>query len=227
MNRAMAKVTASAPMNRGGGIVRSARFVAEAFGPLMIFYVCEHMYGLLAAILSGIVTGAILAALQIARDRKVSPFTAFVAVSVVVFGAIDLKYRTGFAVKIEPALGNAITGAFFVGTAIFGRPLLNELVEKQLGRPLNPALGPYFRNYTIAMGLYMFARAGVYVWMAYNLTLDQVLFVRGTLLPLSIVIPIAGEMVVRQLVFGRMEFRRLLKGGGGGGGGDGAPTSTV
>jgi intracellular septation protein A len=196
----------------GSGIVRTARFVIESFGPLIIFYVCEHSYGLLAAIISGIVTGAILVGIQITRERKISPFTAFVAASVVVFGAVDLKYRTGFAVKIEPALGNVITGIFFIGTAVFGRPLVNELLEKQLGKPLDPALRNYFRDYTIALGFYMFVRAGVFVWMAYNLTLDQVLFVRGTALPLSFVVPIVGEMLVRHFMFGRKEFRRLLKG---------------
>ncbi|MEO8877602.1 MAG: VC0807 family protein [Polyangiaceae bacterium] len=193
----------------GSGAVRIARFAIESFGPLIAFYVFEHWYGLVAAIISGIVSGALLITLQIVSERKVSPFTGFIAVSVVVFGAIDLKYRTGFAVKIEPALGNTITGIFFIATALLGRPLVNELMEKQLGRPLNPQLVPYFRNYSIAMGLYFFARAGLYVWMAYHLTLDQVLVVRG-ILPVSIIPLILGEMVARHFTFGRKRFRELL-----------------
>lgn len=208
----MSEVAKTESKKSGSGIVRTARFVVESFGPLIIFYFFEHQYGLLAAIISGIVTGAILAGVQIARERKISPFTAFVAASVVVFGAIDLKYRSGFAVKIEPALGNAITGLFFIGTAIFNRPIVNELIEKQLGKPINPLLRNYFRNYTIGLGLYMFARAGSFVWMAYNLSLDQVLFIRGTVLPASFIVPIVGEMIARHFTFGRKEFRRLLKG---------------
>jgi intracellular septation protein A len=200
--------TAKAP----GGTARVARFVVEAFGPLIAFYVFEHSYGLVAAIISGIVSGAILVSLQIARERKISPFTAFVASSVVVFGVIDLKYQTGFFVKIEPALGNAISGIFFIGTAIFGRPVVSELLEKQLGRPLNPQLGPYFRNYTIAIGAYFFLRAALFVWMAYRLTLDQVLVVRGTILPLTLIPLILGEMIVRHFTYGRKRFRQLLKG---------------
>src|SRR6185369_10427681 len=91
---------------------------------------------LLAAIISSIVIGAALVIVQIARDRRISPFTAFVAASVVVFGALDLKYQTGFFVKLEPALGNAFAGLFFLGTVLVGRPLLVELVEKQLGRAM-------------------------------------------------------------------------------------------
>ena len=89
---------------------------------------------------------------------------------------------------------------------------MSELIEKQLGRPLNPELGPYFRNYTIAIGLYFFARASLFVWMAYRLTLDQVLFIRGTVLPLTIIPLILGEMAVRHFTYGRKRFRQLLKG---------------
>ena len=70
------------PKVGGGSTARVARFVVEAFGPLIAFYVFEHVYGLVAAIISGIVSGTTLVAMQIARERKISPFTAFVASSV-------------------------------------------------------------------------------------------------------------------------------------------------
>jgi intracellular septation protein A len=182
------------------------RFVLESFGPLIAFVVLEHAVSLLAAIISSIVTGVILVALQIARDKKVSPFTAFVAASVAVFGALDLKYRTGFFVKIEPALGNAITGLFFLGTVALGRPLLIELVEKQRGEPLTDRGRAYIRGLTVAWGLFFFVRTAAYVWMAYHLTIDQALAIRSVAGPASFGVMIVGEMGVRYARWGKAAF---------------------
>lgn len=184
----------------------AARFLLESFGPLIVFVACEHAISLLAAIVSSIVTGTILVVLQIARDRKVSPFTAYVAASVAVFGALDLKYRTGFFVKIEPALGNVLTGLFFVGTVALGRPLLVELVEKQRGKPLADRGKLYIRALTVAWGLFFFVRASAYVWMAYHLTIDQALAIRSIAGPASFGVMIVGEMGVRWLRFGKAAF---------------------
>jgi intracellular septation protein A len=184
-----------------------ARFLAESFGPLVVFVVLEHTVSLLAAIISSIVAGVILVALQIARDKKVSPFTAFVASSVAIFGALDLKYRTGFFVKIEPALGNTFTGLFFLATFVLGKPIIRELAEKQSGRKLSERASGYLRALTVVWGFFFFARAGAYVWMAYKLTLDQALAVRSIASPISFGVMIVGEMGVRWLRWGRAGFK--------------------
>ena len=152
-------------------------------------------------------TGAILVGLQIARERKISPFTAFVAASVAVFGALDLKYRTGFFVKIEPALGNALTGAFFLATVALGRPVILELVEKQRSEPLSDRARVYLRGLTVVWGLFFFARTAAYVWMAYHLTIDQALAIRSVASPVSFGVMIAGEMGFRWLRWGKKAFQ--------------------
>jgi intracellular septation protein A len=181
------------------------RWVLESFGPLIAFVVLEHTVSLLAAIISSIVTGVVLVALQIARERKVSPFTAFIAASVALFGVLDLKYRTGFFVKLEPALGNALTGLFFLGTVAVGRPIILELAEKQLGRKIERAHG-YLRKLTIAWGLFFFARAAIYVWMAYRVPLDRALAIRGIGSPVSFAVMVVGEMGLRYLRYGKRAF---------------------
>lgn len=184
-----------------------ARFVFESFGPLIAFISLEHTVSLLAAIIASIAIGAILVAVQIKRDKKLSPFTAFIAASVVGFGILDLKYQTGFFVKLEPALGNALTGLFFVGTVVMGRPLLVELAEKQMGRSLDNARG-YLQLWTLLWGLFFFARSAAYLWMAYNVSLDRALVVRGLLGPLSIGVMIGSEWGVRYFRFGKKAMKR-------------------
>lgn len=171
------------------------------FGPLIVFITFEHLVGLFAAIVSGIVSGAILVAWQIIRERKISPFTAFIAASVVGFGILDLHYQTGFFVKIEPALGNVLTGCFFLGTVVVGKPIILDFAEKALGRKLSEAAHPYMRNWTIVWGVFFFIRAAVYVWMAYRLSIDQALAIRGIVGPASFGGMFLAETATRRIFF--------------------------
>lgn len=194
-------------MKRARGVVF---WVLESFGPLLVFYVVEHTAGMRAAIVASIVIGALLVARQIARDRKVSPFTAFVAVSVAVFGTLDLSLTTPFFLKLEPALGNAATAAVFLGSVALGRPVIVEIAEKQMATEearakLARARG-YLTQVTVAWGLFFVLRAAAYVWMAFRLTLDQTLLVRAVLGPASLVVMVVGEMGVRYLRFGKRAF---------------------
>jgi intracellular septation protein A len=193
-NFAATMVEATKEPSRAAGIVR---FVLESFGPLIVFVVLEHVVSLFAAIVSSIVAGVILVALQVVRDRKISPFTAYVAASVAVFGVLDLKYQSGFFVKLEPALGNTFTGLFFLGTVLLGRPVILELAQKQRKKPFTERGVAYLRGLTIAWGLFFFVRATAYVWMAYRLTIDQALAIRSIAGPVSFGVMIAGEWGVR------------------------------
>jgi intracellular septation protein A len=177
----------------------------ESFGPLLAFLAFEHLLGLLAAIISSIVIGALLVVRQIARDKKVSPFTAFIALSVVVFGVLDLRYQTGFFVKLEPALGNAVTALFFLGTVVIGKPVIVEFARRQ--RPELSERGlVYLRKLTVAWGVFFILRTGVYVWMAYHLSLDAALAIRGIAGPVSFGVMIFGEMGFRYLIYGKKAF---------------------
>ena len=178
-----------------------AAWIFKNFGPLIVFIAFEHLVGLFAAIISGVVTGAILVAWEIIRERTISPFTAFIAASVVGFGILDLHYQTGFFVKIEPALGNVLTGCFFLGTVVIGKPIVIEFAEKAMGRKLPETAHPYLRTWTIVWGAFFFVRAAVYVWMAYRLSIDQALAVRGIVGPISFGGMFLVEMATRRLFF--------------------------
>ena len=91
---------------------------------------------------------------------------------------------------------------------VLGRPLLLEIIEKQRGTTLPPAARSYLRGWTIAWGLFFFVRTAGYVWMAYNLTLERALVIRGVLGPVSLGVMFVGEMAIRFLRFGRQAFIR-------------------
>ena len=178
-------------------------WVLESFGPLIAFYALLKTVGLLAAIISGLVTGVLLVAREIWRDRRVSALTAFTALSVVIFGFLELRYRTGFFVKLEPALGNAVTGLFFLGTVALGRPLIVEIAEKQRGSRMPDSARAYMRTLTVVWGLFFFARTAAYVWMAYHVSLERALVIRGVLGPVSFGLLFAAEIGYRFLRFGK------------------------
>jgi intracellular septation protein A len=182
-------------------------WLLDSFGSLVAFWVVLHQLGLLAAILAGIVVGLATVAYQITRDKKVSPFTAFIAVNVVVFGILDLKYQSGFFVKLEPALGNVATGLFFLGSILLGKPVLVELAERGAGRPLT-RVHRYLWGWTVAWGLFFFARAAGHVWLAYNASLDQALYARALLGPLTFGAMFVIEMPVRFALYGKRAFQR-------------------
>jgi intracellular septation protein A len=200
---AEAQTAEPAKTSRWGAVIR---FLLESFGPLIVFVAFEHAVSLFAAIVSSIVTGVILVVVQIARDKKISPFTAYIAASVAVFGVLDMKYQTGFFVKIEPAIGNTLTGLFFLSTVAFGKPIIVELAQRQRAEPFKPRVLSYLRGLTIAWGLFFFVRAAAYVWMAYRLTIDQALAIRSIAGPASFGVMIVGEWGFRYLRWGKKAF---------------------
>ncbi len=174
----------------------------ESFGPLLVFYACKELWGLVAAIWSSIACGVALVARQIARDKKVSPFTAFVAVNVAVFGVLDLRYQTGFFIKLEPAFGNLATAAFFLGTVLIGKPIIEEFARRQ--KPDIPDTAkPLLRALTVAWGLFFVLRAAGHVWLAYHVSLDEALLLRALVGPASF-----GAMFAGQFVWIRARARR-------------------
>jgi intracellular septation protein A len=186
------------PVSPRDRVVRLVAWVLESFGPLLGFWIVFRIAGLVPAIVVGIVVGAALVVRTVVRERRVSPFTAFTALSVVVFGALDLRYRTGFFVKLEPALGNAVAGAFFLASVVWGRPVIIELAERSTGRPL-PHARAYLTGWTIAWGAFLFLRAAAYVWMAYFVTLERALELRAFAGPASFGAMFVLEFATRRL----------------------------
>jgi intracellular septation protein A len=155
--------------------------IFEGFGPLIVFYACEHLWGLLAAIISGIAVGGVLVAWQVVKERRVSSLTAFMAASVLIFGGLDLRYQTGFFVKLEPALGNTACGLFLLGSIALDRGVFANLAERYSGRSLAAWQRKMLFRLTLVWGVFFLLRALGFVWMAYHLTVDQAMFWRATL----------------------------------------------
>ncbi len=195
---------------RGERLLKLATWVLESFGPLLAFWIALRIAGLLTAIWVSIIVGVALVVREIVRDRKISPFTAFIATSVAVFGVLDLHYQSGFFIKIEPALGNAATGVFFIGSVFWGRPVIIELAERSAGKTL-PHARRYLTGWTVVWGVFFFVRAAAFVWMAFNLSLEKAILVRGFAGPISFAPLFAGEMLLRKVLFRKSAAQSAAK----------------
>lgn len=192
---------------RATAIFRFAFWIAETFGSAIAFYTCLHFWGIKTAVVVGILVGVAYVAREIVRDRRISPYTAFVAANVAVFGLLDLRYQSGFFLKLEPAFGNAATAVFFLGSLCAKRPLLVDLAERAAQRDLSRAHG-YLRVLTGIWGLFFFVRAAAHVWLAYHVDLERALLLRALLGPLSFGAMIVLERPLRYMVFGKRAFGR-------------------
>ncbi|MBK8169650.1 MAG: septation protein IspZ [Sandaracinaceae bacterium] len=196
-----------ASSTRASKFLRLLYWLFESFGSLLVFYIVEHSYGLLAAIVAGITQAIIFLSIQIVRERHVSRLTAFSGAMVVLFGALDLYFQSGFFVKLEPAIGNLVFGGFFLWTVLSGKPIIAELAMRE--RPtLSAVVQTYLRNLTLVWVLFFAARAALYTWMAFSMNLDRALAVRAFLGPLSFGAMFLGEYAYRYLRFGKRAFSK-------------------
>lgn len=191
--------------NRAQKFRRTLLWIFESFGSLLVFYFVEHAYGLVPAIITGVALSVAIVTFQIVREKKPSRMTIFSAVMVVLFGGLDLYFRSGFFIKLEPAIGNFISGSFFLATVLTGKPLITELAMQTRGE-LPERVQRYLRGLTLVWVAFFYLRAAVFMWLAYNATLDQALAVRGVLGPVSFGAMFVGEWIFRYLRFGRQAF---------------------
>ena len=204
----------TSPLTSSAGATRSdakisklsaIRWVLEAFGPLFVFWGFEHTWGLVPAIVSGVVVGAGIVVFQWRREKSPSKLTVINACSVAVFGALDLSFRSAFFVKLEPVLGNLVWAGIFLVSVLTGPGLIVEMVERTSGR-MKDSVRAYMRGVTIAWGGFFIVRAAAFTWVAFTMTVDQALAVRGVVGPVSFVGMFVLEMGVRFFRYGKKAF---------------------
>jgi intracellular septation protein A len=188
-------------VSRGVRYLKLLGWIFESFGPLLSFWIVLKTRGLVPAIIVGVAVGALLVVKEIWKTRKVSPFTAYSAIMVALFGYLDLKYQSGFWIKLEPAVGNVATGIFFLATVFLRRPIIIEFAERQAGRSLAHRR-KYLTIWTLLWSLFFFLRASAFVWMAYNLTLDDAVLLRMIAGPIAFGMMFVIERITRWLVYG-------------------------
>ena len=81
-----------------------------------------------------------------------------------------------------------------------------EVAERQAGRPL-PHARRYLTVWTVLWAVFFWLRAAAFVWMAYNLSLNDALLLRMFVGPLAFGMMFVIEPISRRLILGPESVR--------------------
>lgn len=158
-------------------------FALSNFGPILVFYVANHFFGLKTAVASSIVWTLFEIASHRLRKKPLTTFFKFSAAITLVFGLIDLYLQRSLLFKYEAALSCAMVGAFFAGSLWSEKPIIRQFAEAQgrISSELNPDSEYLFKFLTVIWTIYQFSKAGFYAWIASRYSLEEGLAIRTTL----------------------------------------------
>ncbi len=161
-------------------IISLFKFAFINFGPLIVFYVTNHFFGLEPAVMASIVWSVADIIFHLVKKKPISLFFKFSAAITILFGVVDLYLQESFLFKYEAALSNVLIGLFFAVSLFGKRPIIREFAEAQgrIGKDLSPDGEYYFKFLTLVWSLYSFIKAAFYIWVATHYELEQGLAIR-------------------------------------------------
>lgn len=162
-------------------LLELVRFAVANFGPILVFYISNHFFGLQIAVIASIIwiVGEIV--FHIIKKIRLSPFFKFSAGITIVFGLIDLYLQRSLLFKYEASLSNAMVGVFFALSLLKEKPIIREFAEAQgrISSDLTPDSEYYFKFLTVVWTVFMFAKAAFYFWVAQKYSLEEGLAIRA------------------------------------------------
>lgn len=156
------------------------KFLFSNFGPLLVFYVTNHFYGLKIAIVASVVWTFAEVVHHLVKKKPISMFFKFSAGITIVFGLVDLYLQKSFLFKYEATLSNIMVGVFFACSLFNKKPIIREFAEAQgqIPKELSPDSEYYFKFLTVVWSGYSFAKAIGYFWIASRYSLEEGLAIR-------------------------------------------------
>ena len=102
------------------------------YGPLLVFFLTNAVFGIFAATGALIVAVAIAVAFSWKVERRVPPMTLFTGVAVLVFGGLTLWLQDETFIKVKLTIINLLLAAILFVGLLTGRPLLKALLGDAL-----------------------------------------------------------------------------------------------
>ena len=163
-------------------LIRIAKFAFNNFGPLIVFYLVNHFYGLRIAVVAGVISGFLEVGYQLIRRKKITNLFKFTLLVTIVFGVLDLTMNSPVFFKYESVITNIITGVFFSLTIWAPKSVIQEFMEKRRGIEItDPNAVLRCRIITVIWALYFFIKAGFYVYVSSRYSIERAMIIRSTL----------------------------------------------
>lgn len=107
------------------------------FLPIVLFFVAYKLYGIYAATAVAIAASVVMVAIGWFKHRKIERMHLVSLVLISVMGGLTLWLQDKAFVMWKPTLINWLFGAVFIGSTLFGKPIVQRLLGSQLSLP-NP-----------------------------------------------------------------------------------------
>lgn len=183
-------------------------FVFQNFLVPVAFFVVFRAQGAKSAIALAVAITLIQVLIQKLRRIPLSPFFLVASLFTIVFGMVDLLLTSPRFFRLQPFLQNFLIGLVFLVTLFRGKPLV-EWFAASLPESVKPKEGEldrgYLRNTTWAWTIYFFAKAFLFLWLAYTVDLGELVLLRSLIGGLSLVAMFGAEVFYRKVV--RPRFR--------------------
>jgi hypothetical protein len=162
-------------------LFRALRWVVVEFGPLVVFWGLDVLFGLKVAIGGSLLFIVGDSLWRWRRGLKFTRLYLLVSGLTMTFGAVDLLSPTPFMLKYEAVITNLVTGAAFVVGSRGPRPIIQELAEQRQGAPYadRPDLTRFFQLFTLLWAAYFFLKAGFYLAVGQMMPMVQAMAVRS------------------------------------------------
>ncbi len=187
-------------------------FILKNFGPLIVFYFANHIWGLKTAI--AVSMGyAFVEWLQLWRTgQKATLFFRFSVAMTLIFGILDLSMDSAFFYKIEATVSNLFTAFFFSITLFQSKPLIQQFAEQQQRTSMEQSADKtyFFGILTMIWTIYFVAKAFVYLWTNFNLENEQGLLIRLVVGNVSFGILLAASIFLSRPFWNLLVKMKLL-----------------
>jgi uncharacterized membrane protein len=195
--------------NRPAGILRTlGEFVGKNFATPIAFFVVFESAGPRPAIAVAVAIALGQLALHLVLRHRISPFFLTASAFTVLFGSMDFLVAEPQFFKLEPFAENVAIGILFAVTVALGKPIALWFAQA-LPAFIRPELGPdaeeYLRKVTLGWIAYFILKALLFLWLAYQVDLGQLILLRSAIGGATLVLMLGGEVFYRKRIRGRRQ----------------------
>jgi uncharacterized membrane protein len=137
---------------------------------------------------------------------KLSPFFLVASGFTVLFGGMDFFVKEPQFYRLAPFAENAVIGGVFAGTALIGRPIavwFAQALPPSVRPDLTEDMAGYLRTLTWIWVAYFFAKAILFLYLAFHVDLGRLIVLRSLIGGLSLIVMFGGEIFYRKRIRGR------------------------
>ncbi len=192
---------------------REVSWVSFLLSSLLVpvtFYVLFRTLGSKPAIGFAVATSIGQGVITRLRKQRLSPFFLLASGSTILFGSIDLLITTPKFYRLEPGVQNLLLSLLF-GVALVAHVPIAEKFAAALPGLVRPELSPqtqgYLRKVAWAWVVYFFLKGWLYVYLAFQVDLGNLVILRTVIGGPSLALMFGGEILIRKFWKPQREFK--------------------